>query len=237
MRHFTVCVSGFEVPDGTQTSLSPTGATARRLGTPEVTARLATRTGLDISIVPVMVPLSFKRGWPCLEQAIERHHPCLTVILGHRGGMHGVTLPRSAVNRVQTDRPDDDGCQPLPGAVLENGPAAFWTHLPLSRVLAAFADAHVPASLSSDAGTYVCNFLFYRLMDRLARTPDEMGGLLCLPDYAPAARDVTLGAVGLSADQMLAAGEELLATTLVYENAAMDKKEADQRRIQGTRTV
>lgn len=235
MRHYTVLVTGFETPEGGDATLSPTTITARRLGGADTLGRLRARTGLDLEVTPVLLPLSFRRGWPALEQAIRDNRPCLTVVLGHKGGIHGVTLERSAINRIQTDRPDNDGVQPLPSAIIENGPAAFWTRLPLSRVLSAFADAHVPASLSSDAGTYVCNMLFYRLMDFFSRTPDQMGGLMCLPDFSKPSEDVTAGKMGLSPDQMLTAGEELIATTLVYEQRALEEKEAGA--AQTARTV
>ena len=225
MRHFTVCVTGFETPDDDDT-LSPTKVTAQALGESLVADRLATKTGLDLSIVPVLLPLSFRRAWPTLAKAMEQHKPYLTVILGHKSGKHGVTLERSAINRIQTDRPDNDGYQPLPSAINENGPAAFWTRLPLSRILSAFASAHVPASLSADAGTFVCNMLFYRLMSAFSHTPNQMGGLMCLPDFPQPSEDVTLGKRGLTADQMRVAGEELIATTLLYEQQALDKKEA-----------
>lgn len=226
MQHFTVCVSGFLAPPSNREALSPTAITARRLGEPETVERLETKTGLDISLVPALLPLSFRRAWPTLEKSMSVNKPCLTIILGHKGGLHGVTLERSAINRIQTDRPDDDSYQPLPSAIRENGPAAFWTRLPLSRVLSAFATAHVPASLSSDAGTFVCNMLFYRLMDYLSKTPDEMGGLMCLPDFSQPTEDVTLGKMGLTANQMLKAGEELIATTLLYERGALEQKKA-----------
>ena len=222
MRDFTVCVTGFETTG--DDSVSPTKMTAQRLGEPETAERISTRTGLSARIVPIIIPLSFRRSWPALERGIAENRPRLTVILGHKGGMHGVTLERSAINRIQADRPDNDDYQPLPSAINENGPAAYWTRLPLSRVLSTFADEHVPASLSSDAGTFVCNMLFYRLMDRLATVHGEMGGLMCLPDFSQQTHDVTLEKRGLLPDQMLKAGEELISTTLLYEQEALDKR-------------
>lgn len=45
------------------------------------------------------------------------------------------------------------------------GPAAYWTRLPLRSILHDFAKHEIPAALSSDAGTFVCNSLFYHLLN------------------------------------------------------------------------
>ena len=44
-------------------------------------------------------------------------------------------------------------------------PAAYWTRLPLRAILGEFTHDSIPATLSSDAGTFVCNSLFYNLLN------------------------------------------------------------------------
>lgn len=189
MSDYTVLVSGF--PDAGP-ERNPTGRTARQLGTPEIAERLRADTGEDIRVIPVIVPLSFENAWPTLKAAIDEHHPQMVAILGRHRLSHGVDLERCARNRIEADHPDADKRQPLPQPVREGGPSAYWTRLPLSRVLNAFATHHVPASLASDNGTFVCNALFYHLMDWCAQNRERnvLGGLMALPDY----RDQTVPA-------------------------------------------
>jgi pyroglutamyl-peptidase len=219
MTDYTVLVSGF--PDSGEAN--PTGRTAHSLADPSTLQQLRTDTHETVNVIPVIVPLSFSRAWPTLRQQIEEHHPQIVVILGRHRGAHGVNLERCARNRIEASHPDDDGDQPLPQPVRNGGPSAYWTRLPLGRILNAFASHHVPASLASDNGTFVCNALFYRLMDWCASHSDlhTLGGLMALPNYRTLQADSTGNpghmTVGLNQSQMTAAGEQLIAqTTLFY---------------------
>lgn len=231
MTEYTVLVSGFPDSGGA----NPTGRTAHALASEETVQKLRADTHEDVNIIPVIVPLSFARAWPTLRQQIEEKRPAMVVILGRHRGAHGVNLERCARNRIEASHPDDDGAQPLPQPVRNGGPSAYWTRLPLGRILNAFASHHVPASLASDNGTFVCNALFYQLMDWCAshRSLHVLGGLMALPNYRSTyteadsseknnshennSNDPTRINVGLTQSQMTAAGEQLIAqTTLFY---------------------
>ena len=62
-------------------------------------------------------------------------------------------------------KPDADNVIPRREPIDPNGPAAYWTRLPLRSILNDFTDDSIPATLSSDAGTFVCNSLFYNLLN------------------------------------------------------------------------
>lgn len=62
-------------------------------------------------------------------------------------------------------KPDADNVIPLRRPIDPEGPAAYWTRLPLRSILHDFAKHEIPAALSSDAGTFVCNSLFYHLLN------------------------------------------------------------------------
>ena len=47
-------------------------------------------------------------------------------------------------------------------------PAAYFSTLPLRQLLLCLQNAGVPAEISNSAGTYVCNYVMYRLLDFLA---------------------------------------------------------------------
>lgn len=210
MREFSVIVSGFsDTPD------DPTSQTALSLGSAETQAWLEQETQAHVQVTPVLVPLSFDKAWSTLLATIEEVQPQIVVCLGRRRGAPGIALDRSARNRIETDHPDADGMQPLPGPIEANGPAAYWTRLPLGRILNAFATHNVPASLSSDAGTYVCNALFYHLMHYAHDAHNLLGGLICLPDWRTTDQS-GLDPAGLTASQMSLAGRLVIAQTVLF---------------------
>jgi len=62
-----------------------------------------------------------------------------------------------------------------------DGPAAYFSDLPIKAMLAALRDAGIPAEVSQTAGTYVCNHVFYGLMHALRDVTGVRGGFIHIP--------------------------------------------------------
>ena len=90
-------------------------------------------------------------------------------------------LERCATNLMDTAKPDADNVTPRREPIDPDGPAAYWTRLPLRSILNDFADDSIPATLSSDAGTFVCNSLFYNLLNWTATQERVLGGFVSFP--------------------------------------------------------
>lgn len=87
------------------------------------------------------------------------------IAVGQAGGRHHITPERVAVNLDDDRIPDHDGNQPIDETISSEGPAAYWTRLPVKRMVELLKDPNIPASVSDTAGTIVCNHIFYGLMD------------------------------------------------------------------------
>jgi pyroglutamyl-peptidase len=83
---------------------------------------------------------------------------------GLAAGRTALALERTAVNVLDFDQPDDTGTLLRGKAIHENGAAAYFTNLPLARILAAWREAGIPGYVSDSAGTYICNQLFYEVL-------------------------------------------------------------------------
>ena len=120
-----------------------------------------------------------------LEAAIDRTRPELVLCVGQAGGRADLTVERVAVNLDDARIPDNAGRQPVDQPIAEDGPAAYFSGLPVKRCVAAARAAGVPASVSQTAGTLLCNHVFYALMHLIAtRRPGLRGGFVHVP-YAP----------------------------------------------------
>ncbi|MFE0024727.1 pyroglutamyl-peptidase I [Amycolatopsis sp. NPDC059021] len=172
-------------------------------------------------VVAVELPCEFDASLPALRKAIEQHGPALVVCTGQAGGRPDVTPERVAINLVDARIPDNAGTQPVDVPVIADGPAAYFSTLPVKACVAAIRDAGVPASVSHTAGTYVCNQVFYGLMHLLATDfPGTRGGFVHVP-YSPEqvaaagtgapSLDVsrTAGALAALVDTALAVTEDL----------------------------
>ena len=49
--------------------------------------------------------------------------------------------------------------------IVPDGPAAYFSTLPIKRIVMRLMAAGIPAQVSNSAGTFVCNHVFYGLMD------------------------------------------------------------------------
>ena len=115
------------------------------------------RKDVAITVHAVHMPVSFSKAWPILEAALEEHRPQIVVATGLKRASRGILLERCAINVKDTNRPDADNKVPSHHVINAAGPAAYWTGLPLNAILGAFAADEIPASLSSNAGPFVCN--------------------------------------------------------------------------------
>jgi pyroglutamyl-peptidase len=111
-------------------------------------------------IIPVQLPVVFDDS---IDRAIAEHSPDLVISVGQAGGFATIELERVAINVQDARIPDNSGAQPIDEPVVEGGPAAHFSSLPIKAAVAAVQAAGIPASVSQSAGTYTCNHVFYRL--------------------------------------------------------------------------
>ena len=133
------------------------------------------------------LPTVFAQASAQLRRLLDAHRPALVVCVGQAGGRSGISLERVAVNRTVAHMPDNAGQQPRELAVDPGGPAAYFSTLPVHTLLRALHGQRLPAELSDSAGAFVCNHVFYTLMQVLASVPAHAGArggfvhVPCLP--------------------------------------------------------
>jgi pyroglutamyl-peptidase len=166
-------------------------------------------------VAAVELPCEFAASLPALRRAIEVHEPELVVCVGQAGGRAEVTPERVAINLVDARIPDNAGDQPVDVPVIEDGPAAYFTTLPVKACVAAIRAAGVPAAVSHTAGTYVCNQVFYGLMHLLASDfPELRGGFVHVPFSPEQVAASGKAAPSLGVDRIADALEALAETAL-----------------------
>ena len=111
-----------------------------------------------------LLPVEFARAGDLACALVEELRPAVTIAVGEAGGRAHLTVERVAVNLMKADMPDNAGFVPQGVPVIEGGPAAYLTGLPLDACVAAACEAGVPCDESDSAGLYVCNSVMYRLL-------------------------------------------------------------------------
>ncbi|UYN93069.1 MAG: pyroglutamyl-peptidase I [Enhydrobacter sp.] len=166
-------VTGFEPFGGDE--INPSWEAVRLLGD---------RIG-SLAVHTVRLPTSFGRSTSALRERIDELRPDLVLCVGLAGGRAELCLERVAINVQDARIPDNDGDQPIDVPVVANGPAAHFATLPIKACVAEMRRARLAATVSNTAGTFVCNHIFYALMDFAVAAPWPLrGGFLHVP-HAP----------------------------------------------------
>lgn len=134
------------------------------------------------------LPVEFGRGAKRLLEHVVAHTPDIVIAVGVAEGRRAVTPERVAINLRDARIPDNRGRQPHGDPVVADGPAAYFTTLPIGEMVEAIRSIGVPAEQSLSAGAYVCNDTFYALQHHL-RGLDVASGFI----HVPATQDMNLG--------------------------------------------
>ncbi len=125
----------------------------------------------------LLLPVSFARACRIIRE-IAAGDADAVLCVGEAAGRDRISVERVAVNRMDARIPDNDGDQPAGVPVCPGGPEELYATLPAREILAAAGDAES----SGSAGTYVCNAVFYSLMDELERRGNRaLGGFIHVP--------------------------------------------------------
>lgn len=147
-------------------------------------SRLKRKIG-NLTIHTVELPTSYARSPIVLRGAIHEVRPDIVLSVGQAGGRAELCLERVAINVQDARIKDNDGKQPIDRPVVRDGPAAYLSTLPIKACVSEMRKAGLPAGVSNSAGTFVCNHVFYAVMDMAEQhAMGFRGGFLHIP-YIP----------------------------------------------------
>lgn len=136
------------------------------------------------------LPVERGRAPQMVMAAFERLRPDIIILLGEARGRAAITPERVAINVDDFPIPDNAGNQPREQNIVEHGPAAFFSTLPVVAIHKALTQQNIPASISNTAGTFLCNHVFYRVLHHLAQNQNSVqAGFIhmpVLPEQRPA---------------------------------------------------
>ncbi|HEX4059325.1 MAG TPA: pyroglutamyl-peptidase I [Galbitalea sp.] len=161
--------------------------------------RVAQTWSGDAALVIELLPVTFGGASASMRELIARHSPDVVIGVGLAEGRDAVTPERVAINVEDARIADNDGDQPIDRSISPDGPAAYFSGLPIRDITARIREAGIPSRVSDSAGTYVCNSLMYSTMQAVEGT-DVMAGFIhvpCSPELA-----VATGLPALSVDDI-----------------------------------
>jgi len=136
-------------------------------------------------IVKAAIPTVFRKSIDTLYKLIEKEKPDVVICVGQAGGRAEITIERVAINIDDAKNPDNEGNTPKDEVIFEDGENAYFSNLPIKKMVEEIKNCKIPASISNSAGTYVCNHLMYGLLYLINKKYKNMkGGFIHVP-YLP----------------------------------------------------
>ena len=154
-----ILLTGFE-PFGTATS-NPSGEIVKQIS--------------GDNIVTAILPVAYAQSAEQLLSLIEQHKPDVVICLGQAEGRTHITPEKVAINLDDARLADNEGVLRSDVKILEDGPAAYFSTLPVKDMVEAMKAQGIPAVVSLSAGAFLCNHVFYVAQNKFAGTKVRSG--------------------------------------------------------------
>lgn len=115
---------------------------------------------LRVQVFPVSVDSVDQQLAPFLKA----HQPEVVISLGLAGGRTALAAEMIALNRMDFGIPDVSGAQWRNQPITPEGPTALSSLLDVETICALWREHEIPGYVSYSAGTYLCNYLYYRVL-------------------------------------------------------------------------
>ena len=156
-------ISGFDPFDGEQ--INPSW---------EAVKRLPDRIGA-YELSRIELPTVYGLAAARMLDAAKALLPDAIICIGQAGGRKAVTPEVIGINLREASIADNAGVLCAGDPILPDGENAYFSTLPVRRMVEVIRGAELPATLSYSAGAFVCNDLLYTLLHAYRNTSIPVG--------------------------------------------------------------
>ncbi len=130
----------------------------------------------DYTLCKLTIPTIYGAAAEKVLKQAESFLPDVILCVGLAGGRDAVTPERIAVNIRDTwGRSDNAGNRYAGERIAPEGPAAYFSTVPVEAMAEAIRKAEIPGAVSNTAGTFVCNDTLYSLLHHYRGTEVKVG--------------------------------------------------------------
>ncbi|MFS0821379.1 pyroglutamyl-peptidase I [Bacillus sp. 1P02SD] len=149
--------------------------------TEEIVRALEGQTIGGYEIVGKVLPVDFAESAKQCIAHINEIKPDVVISLGLAAGRNKVTPERIAIN-CRDGAADNSGVKLQDAPIEEEGPAGYFSTLPIRAFVNASVEKGYPAVISNTAGTYLCNNVMYSVLHKIEQENLEMrAGFIHIP--------------------------------------------------------
>jgi pyroglutamyl-peptidase len=127
------------------------------------------------NVFTAILPVAYTKSAEHLLALIAEHNPDVVICLGQAEGRTQITPEKVAINLDDARLADNEGVLRSDVKILEGGPDAYFSTLPVKDIVEAIKAKGVPAAVSLSAGAFLCNHVFYVAQNKFAGTNVRSG--------------------------------------------------------------
>lgn len=127
------------------------------------------------NVFTAILPVAYTKSAEHLLALIAEHNPDVVICLGQAEGRTQITPEKVAINLDDARLADNEGVLRSDVKILEGGPDAYFSTLPVKDIVEAIKAKGVPAAVSLSAGAFLCNHVFYVAQNKFAGTHVRSG--------------------------------------------------------------
>ncbi|MCP5097532.1 MAG: pyroglutamyl-peptidase I [Chloroflexi bacterium] len=135
-----------------------------------------------IELVTAVLPVDRYEGPDTLIRTFIKAQPDAVICLGEASRNAAIAVEQVAINLLHFNIPDNKQNQPVDKPIQPEGAAAYFSTLPVRKMVENINAAHIPAKLSLSAGAHLCNQVMYTILHYLNRYQMKIpAGFIHLP--------------------------------------------------------
>ncbi|MFX0170556.1 MAG: pyroglutamyl-peptidase I [Candidatus Hodarchaeota archaeon] len=132
-----------------------------------ISQQLDNKTVNNVKIVGKTIPLRYNEIHPIITELIKETNPEIIINMG-QAPRSSIAFERIAVNLADVSK-GAYNCGSIPDEepLIEGGPVAYFSTLPLKKLVKYLTSKKIPCYISNSAGTFGCNQIMYCTLNYL----------------------------------------------------------------------
>lgn len=135
----------------------------------------------SIQVIGTTILLRYKEIQGQIDSLMKEHNPDIIINLG-QATRPAISIEKVAINLADASRVGYNcGSKPDEEVLVREGPDAYFSSLPLKKLVNYLKENGIPSYVSHSAGTFGCNQIMYYTLHNLSKADDKQGGFVHLP--------------------------------------------------------
>ena len=118
----------------------------------------------NYEIHKVILPVKLHSSYQILKEEIKNFNPEAIILCGQAASRKVISIETTAKNIITKKVSDDDEVDVNNSVIIENASDFYYSKFPTNEALSRLISLEIPVELSSNAGEYICNSLYFKTL-------------------------------------------------------------------------